>query len=222
MDAKGVALMFTGLIEETGAVEALEPRGTGSRLRIRAPLVAQDLKEGDSVSVSGVCLTAVDVRAGGFGADVSPETLRRSSLGALRTGSHVNIERALRPSSRMGGHIVQGHVDGVGVIESLELLGDNNWWLRVSVPEDLERYLVFKGSVAIDGISLTVAAVEQRVISVTIIPHTYANTTLRARRAGDSVNIETDVLAKYVEKMLGALDLRGSRITEQRLREEGW
>lgn len=214
--------MFTGLIEEVGAVEALEPRGAGSRLRIRAPLVAGDLKEGDSICVSGVCLTAVDVRAGGFGADVSPETLRRSSLGALKAGSPVNLERALRASSRLGGHIVQGHVDGVGVIESFELLGDSNWWLRVSVPEELERYLVFKGSVAIDGISLTVAAVEQRVISATIIPHTYGNTTLRARRAGDSVNIETDVLAKYVEKMLGALDLRGGGITERRLREEGW
>lgn len=214
--------MFTGLIEEVGMVEALEPRGTGSRLRLRAPLVTGDLGDGDSVSVSGVCLTAVDVRAGGFGADVSPETLRRSSLGALKSGSPVNLERALRPSSRLGGHIVQGHVDGVGIIESLELLGDNNWWLRVSVPAELERYLVFKGSVAIDGISLTVAAVEQRVISVTIIPHTYQNTTLRARRPGDSVNLETDVLAKYVEKMLAALDLRGRGITGERLREEGW
>lgn len=214
--------MFTGLIEEVGAVESIEPRGAGSRLLIRAPLVAGDLKQGDSVSVSGVCLTAVDVRAGGFGADVAPETLRRSSLGALKAGAPVNLERALRPSSRLGGHIVQGHVDGVGVIESFEPLGGGDWWLRVSAPEALERYLVFKGSVAIDGISLTVAEVEQRMISVTIIPHTRANTALRARRAGDSVNIETDVLAKYVEKMLAALDLRGGGVTEKRLREEGW
>lgn len=215
--------MFTGLIEEAGTVEAMEPRPAGSRLRLRASVVASDLREGDSVSVSGVCLTAVDVRAGGFSADVAPETLKRSSLGALRAGSLVNLERALRPSSRLGGHIVQGHVDGTGTIESLDRIGGGNWWLRVAVPAELDRYLVFKGSIAIDGISLTVAAIENRVVSVTIIPHTYENTTLRTRRAGDIVNIETDVLAKYVEKMLGALDLRGGRgLTEERLREEGW
>ncbi len=215
--------MFTGLIEEVGTVESLDPRPAGSRLRVRATHVAADLGEGDSVSVSGVCLTAVDVRAGGFGADVSPETLKRSSLGVLRAGSQVNLERALRPSSRLGGHIVQGHVDGTGTIESLERIGGGNWWLRVAVPEVLDRYLVFKGSISIDGISLTVAAIENRVVSVTIIPHTYENTTLRARRAGDIVNLETDVLAKYVEKMLAALDLRGGRgLTEERLREEGW
>lgn len=217
--------MFTGLIEEVGAVESIDSRGAGSHLRVRAPRVADDLKQGDSVAVSGVCLTAAAVHAGGFGADVAPETLRRSNLGALKPGAPVNLERALRASSRLGGHIVQGHVDGVGVVESLEPLGGGGggWWLRVSAPGELERYLVFKGSVAIDGISLTVAAVERRVISVTIIPHTYANTALRERRAGDRVNIETDVLAKYVEKMLAALDLRGGGgVTEQRLREEGW
>jgi riboflavin synthase len=215
--------MFTGLVEEVGAVESLEPRAAGSRLRLRAPGIAAGLREGDSINVSGVCLTAVDVRPAGFSADVSPETLRRSSLGALRTGQQVNLERALQPSSRLGGHIVQGHVDGVGSVVSLDLLGDNNWWLRVEIPEELDRYLVFKGSIAIDGISLTVAAIENRVVSVTIIPHTYENTTLRTRRSGDTVNLETDILAKYVEKMMANLDLRGSRpITEERLREEGW
>jgi riboflavin synthase len=215
--------MFTGLIEEVGAVEALEPRPAGSRLRLRAATVTEGLKEGDSVAVSGVCLTAVDIRPGGFSADVSPETLRRSSLGALRTRSPVNLERALRATSRLGGHIVQGHVDGVGVVESLGLIGGGNWWLRIAVPEELDRYFVFKGSVAIDGISLTIAAIEDRVLSVTIIPHTYENTTLRARRPGDAVNLETDVLAKYVEKMLATLDLRAGRgLTAERLRDEGW
>lgn len=215
--------MFTGLVEEVGVVEALEPREAGSRLRLRASKVTEGLREGDSVCVSGVCLTAVGIRPGGFSADVSPETLQRSSLGGLRAGHLVNLELALQPSSRLGGHIVQGHVDGVGTVLSLDLIGGNNWWLRVEAPPELDRYIVFKGSIAIDGISLTVAAVEDRILSVTIIPHTYENTTLRARRPGDLVNLETDVLAKYVEKMLASLDLPGgSRITEARLREEGW
>lgn len=214
--------MFTGIVEELGTVEALEPRAAGSRLRVRAPLVTSDAQEGDSICVSGVCLTALDLRAGSFAADVSPETLRRSSLGELKTGSRVNLERALKPSSRLGGHIMQGHVDGVGTLESLELLGDNNWWLKVRVPGELDRYLVFKGSIAIDGISLTVAEVSGGVVSVTIIPHTYESTNLCTKRAGDRVNIETDVLAKYVEKMLANIDTKARPITVERLREEGW
>jgi riboflavin synthase len=214
--------VFTGIIEEVGAVEGLESRAAGSRIRVRAPLVSSGLGKGDSICVNGVCLTAVDLRAGSFSADVSPETLSRSDLGQLRQGSLVNLERALQPSSRLGGHIVQGHVDGVGEVESLDPLGDDNWWLQVRVPPELDRYLVFKGSIAIDGISLTVARVEGGVISVTIIPHTYANTNLREKKPGDRVNLETDVLAKYVEKMLSALDLRPRGLTLERLREEGY
>lgn len=214
--------MFTGIIEEVGVVEALEPRAAGSRLRVRAPLVSSDTHEGDSISINGVCLTAVGLRAGGFGADVSPETLSRSDLGRLRPGSLVNLERALKASSRLGGHIVQGHVDGVGEIVSLNPLGDDNWWLEVRVPEELDRYLVFKGSIAIDGISLTVARVEGGVVSVTVIPHTYHNTNLRAKKPGDRVNLETDVLAKYVEKMLSNLDVKARGLTLERLREEGY
>ncbi len=214
--------MFTGIIEELGSIENIEPRAAGTRLRVRAGAVCVDLREGDSVCVNGVCLTAVGVKADGFGADVSPETLQRSNLGALKTGSSVNLERALQASSRLGGHIVQGHVDGLGQIESLELLGDNNWWLRIRVPEEIDRYLVFKGSIAIDGISLTVAAVEGGIVSVTIIPHTYANTNLKSRKPGDTVNIETDVLAKYVEKMLSRLDLKNNKLTVERLLEQGF
>lgn len=214
--------MFTGIIEEVGVVEALEPRAAGSRLRVRAPLVSSDTHEGDSISINGVCLTAVDLRAGAFGADVSPETLSRSDLGQLRPGSLVNLERALKATSRLGGHIVQGHVDGVGEIVSLNPLGDDNWWLEVRVPEELDRYLVFKGSIAIDGISLTVARVEGGVVSVTVIPHTFHNTNLRAKRPGDRVNLETDVLAKYVEKMLSNLDVKARGLTLERLREEGY
>jgi riboflavin synthase len=214
--------VFTGIIEEVGVVEALEPRAAGSRLRVRAPLVSSDTHEGDSISINGVCLTAVDLRAGAFGADVSPETLSRSDLGQLRPGSLVNLERALKATSRLGGHIVQGHVDGVGEIVSLNPLGDDNWWLEVRVPEELDRYLVFKGSIAIDGISLTVARVEGGVVSVTVIPHTFHNTNLRAKRPGDRVNLETDVLAKYVEKMLSNLDVKARGLTLERLREEGY
>ena len=214
--------MFTGIVEELGRIESLEPRDAGSRLRVRASVVAADLREGDSVNVNGVCLTAIQPGAGGFAADVSPETLRRSSLGALKPNALVNLERAMQPTSRLGGHIVQGHVDGVGEIESLELIGGQNWWLRVRVPEELDRYLVFKGSIAIDGISLTVAKVENGIVSVTIIPHTYEHTNLRERRAGDPVNLESDVIAKYVEKMLSSIEARPKKITLERLQEEGW
>ena len=214
--------MFTGIIEEIGVVEAIESRQAGARLRLRAPLVGSDLAEGDSVAVSGVCLTAVELRPTSFAADVSPETLRRSTLGGLRQGSAVNLERALKPTSRMGGHIVQGHVDGAGTIESIELTGGEGWWLSVRVPDELDRYFVFKGSIAIDGISLTLAEVERGRVAVAVIPHTYENTTLKSRRAGDAVNIETDVLAKYVEKMLKTIDMKGERLTVQRLREQGW
>jgi riboflavin synthase len=214
--------MFTGIVEEVGRVESIEPRAAGSRLRVGAPLAASDLRTGDSICVNGVCLTAVDAGARSFGSDVSPETLRRSSLGELKAGSPVNLERALRATSRLGGHIVQGHVDGVGLIESLDLLGDNNWWLRVRVPEELDRYLVYKGSLAIDGISLTVAEVARGIVSVTIIPHTYENTNLKGKRPGEKVNLETDVLAKYVEKMMQSIDTSRKPLTIDRLREEGW
>lgn len=214
--------MFTGIIEELGTVDRLEPRATGSRLTVRAPLVAEGLRAGDSVSVNGVCLTVVDPQPATFAADVAPETLLRSSLGALRPGSPVNLERACQAGARLGGHIVQGHVDGTGEVISLDPLGGENYWLRVSVPPELDRYFVYKGSVAIDGISFTVAEIDGGVLSVTVIPHTWAHTNLRSRRPGDVVNLETDVLAKYVEKMLGSLVLKRSGLTEEALREQGY
>lgn len=209
--------MFTGIIEEVGRLES-----AGARFRIGARRVCEGLNEGDSVCVNGVCLTAVDIGAGGFSADVSPETLGRSNLGGLPAGAPVNLERALLAQSRLGGHIVQGHVDGAGTLIALEQLRDGNWWLSVRVPPELDRYFVFKGSVAIDGISLTVASVENLVLSVAVIPHTYANTNLRARRRGDSVNLECDVLAKYVEKMLQSFDLKPRRRSVEELREQGY
>ncbi|MDR3717470.1 MAG: riboflavin synthase [Bryobacteraceae bacterium] len=193
--------MFTGIIEELGAVESIQV-GDSGRLRIHAPLVCSDLHVGDSVSVNGVCLTAVEVRGASFEADASPETLSRSSLSSLKRGGMVNLERALLLTSRLGGHIVQGHVDGTGQVVAAQPLGDGNWELSVRYPAELDRYLVSKGSVSVDGISLTIASIEGGVFSVAVIPHTWEHTNLRARRPGDVVNLETDILAKYVEKLL--------------------
>ena len=189
--------MFTGIIEELGTVIS-----AGSRLSIRCQTVMSDMTAGASIAVNGVCLTAVDLRSDGFSADLAPETLRRSNLGDLREGSRVNLERPLLPTTRLSGHIVQGHVDGTGEFLSLEALGEDNWWLRIRVPAELDPFLVFKGSIAIDGISLTIAALDADVLSVTIIPHTYRNTSLAGYRAGSRVNLECDVLAKHVEKLL--------------------
>jgi riboflavin synthase len=213
--------MFTGIIEELGTVEALESRAAGSRLKVRCATVMSDLTVGASIAVNGVCLTAVDPRPDSFSADLAPETLRRSNLGALRAGSRVNLERPLSPTGRLSGHIVQGHVDGVGEFLSLDALGADNWWLRIRVPSELDAFLVYKGSIAIDGISLTIAALEGDVLSVTIIPHTYRNTTLGGYRPGAQLNLECDILAKHVEKLLRKLDLK-SGLTVERLRENGY
>ncbi len=213
--------MFTGIIEELGTVEALEERPAGARLTVRCRLVLEDMTEGASIAVNGVCLTAVDLRPDSFSADLAPETLARTNLGALKKGSRVNLERPLSPTGRLSGHIVQGHVDATGEFLSLEPLGNENWWLRIRVPQELDPYLVYKGSIAIDGISLTIAALEADILSVTIIPHTFRNTTLGTYRPGGRVNLECDILAKHVEKMLGALDLK-PRLNVETLKENGY
>jgi riboflavin synthase len=213
--------MFTGIVEELGTVESVDARAAGARLRVACRLVLGDASEGASISVNGVCLTAVDLRPGSFAADLAPETLRRSNLGDLRASAPVNLERPLSPTRRLGGHLVQGHVDGVGSLLSLEPLGDGNWWLTVRVPDELDRWLVYKGSVAIDGISLTVAALDAGVLSATIIPHTYQNTNLRARRPADRLNIECDIIAKHVEKLLARIE-RPAGLTIERLKAEGF
>jgi riboflavin synthase len=213
--------MFTGIIEELGTVEAIQSRAAGARITVKCATVMSDMTEGASIAVNGVCLTAVDLRPSSFSADMAPETLSRSNLGNLRSGSRVNLERPLSPSGRLSGHIVQGHVDGTGEFLSMEELGDENWWLRIRVPAELDPFLVFKGSIAIDGISLTIAALEGDTLSVTIIPHTYRNTTLGGYRAGARVNLECDILAKHVEKMLRKLDVK-KPLTVERLREQGY
>jgi riboflavin synthase len=196
--------MFTGIIEELGTLESFMPQPTGARLRIRAATVLTDVFAGASIAVNGVCLTAVDLEPGSFAADLAPETLSRTNLGGLRPGDRVNLERPLSPSGRLGGHMVQGHVDGTGEFLALEPLGNDNWWLRIRVPAALDRYLIEKGSVAVDGISLTVARIGDGEMAITIIPHTYEHTTLGSYRPGSRVNLECDMLAKYVEKLLAA------------------
>jgi riboflavin synthase len=192
--------MFTGIVEELGT--AVEP---APRLRIRCRTVLQDASEGSSIAVNGVCLTALDLRPDSFSADLAPETLARTNLGALKPGSVVNLERPMQLNARLSGHLVQGHVDATSEILALDSIGDGNYWLKVRVPPALERYMVFKGSIAIDGISLTIAEIQDGILGVTIIPHTFLNTTMRAYSPGSRVNIECDMLAKHVEKLLGAL-----------------
>jgi riboflavin synthase len=194
--------MFTGIIEELGTVTALDPRSTGARLRVGCVTVLDDLLSGGSIAVNGVCLTAIDLTPDSFAADLAPETLDRSNLGGLFPGARVNLERPVTPVTRLSGHIVQGHVDATGELISLDPLGDGNWWLKLRVPPELDRYLVHKGSIAIDGISLTIASIDGAVMGLAIIPHTYANTTLGFTKPGGRLNLEVDVLAKHVEKLL--------------------
>lgn len=201
--------MFTGIVEELGAVEALDRHRSGARLLIGCARVLSDLTLGASIAVNGVCLTAVDIRADGFSADLAPETLERSNLGDLHVSDRVNLERPLSLQTRLSGHIVQGHVDGTGTIETLGELGEGNWELVVRIPEGLNRFLVYKGSITIDGISLTIAAAENARVKVAIIPHTYEATNLSSRKAGDRVNIECDVLAKHIARLLEHMHLPG-------------
>lgn len=196
--------MFTGIVEEVGTVATLEPRKSGARLRICCRDVLEDLREGASIAVNGVCLTAVTISGASFEADLAPETLARSNLGDLAPSSLVNLERPVTPATRLSGHIVQGHVDGTGEVLALDALGDGNWWLKVRLSPDLDRYLVHKGSIALDGVSLTIAALEPGpVVSVAVIPHTFQNTALRAAKVGIRLNVEVDILAKHVAKLLG-------------------
>jgi riboflavin synthase len=194
--------MFTGIIEETGSIGFVRPIAAGARIGIRAKTVLSDLTPGASIAVNGVCLTAVAISAEGFEADLAPETIERSSLGDLTAASLVNLERPLLPTARLSGHIVQGHVDGTAEVIELKSLGDENWWLTIRVPDALERYFVHKGSITIDGISLTIATLEGPEVGITIIPHTYEHTAMRLYRPGTRVNIECDVIAKHVERLL--------------------
>lgn len=198
--------MFTGIVEEVGRVQSIRREPANAVLTIAASKVLEDVHLGDSIAVCGVCLTVTSFTASAFTADVMHETLNRSSLGTLKPGSPVNLERAMPANGRFGGHIVSGHIDGTGRITRIRPDG-NAVWYTVSASPSLLRYIVEKGSIAIDGISLTVAQVTGRDFSVSIIPHTQGQTTLSARRVGDTVNLETDCIGKYVEKLLGSPDV---------------
>ena len=193
--------MFTGIIEELGAVRSVEMRGENARIVIGARVVTEGTNHGDSIAVNGVCLTALDIQPDSFAADVSRETLMRSTLGSLIPGTPVNLERAVTPATRLGGHIVQGHVDARGTFAGVEDLGES-WTVRIGYPKEIGRYLVFKGSVAVEGISLTIAGLTDEYFEVAIIPKTWEVTNLSQLKPGDGVNLEVDVIAKYVERLL--------------------
>ncbi|MEY5024004.1 MAG: hypothetical protein RL569_917 [Actinomycetota bacterium] len=193
--------MFTGIIEELGKVAAIEQQPDAIRLTIACDKVLSDLKRGDSISCSGTCLTAIDIDGSSFTADVMLETLKRSSLSEVKVGDVINLERAMQHETRFGGHIVQGHVDGVGEVISRET--SDNWdWVRIRIPADLMKYVVMKGSITIDGISLTVNELGDDHIAVSLIPETLEVTTLGYKQPGDKLNVEADVLAKHIERLL--------------------
>ena len=200
--------MFTGLVEELGRVRAVTPNEGGARVEIDAKLVLEDANIGDSIAVNGCCLTVVDLAAGWWAADAVTETLSRTNLGALSAGDGVNLERPVRLADRLGGHLVQGHVDATGTVHSRDAVADGSELVRFVAPADVMRYVVHKGSITVDGISLTVAALDDddAGFAIAVIPHTLAVTTLGARAVGETVNLEVDVVAKYVERLLMPLD----------------
>jgi riboflavin synthase len=216
--------MFTGLIQETGMIaEVRSPAqgGAGTRILVTTQGVASELKIGDSVAVSGVCLTAVGILGTRFAADLAQETLERTSLGKLHQGSLVNLELPARAQDRLGGHVVQGHVDGVGKLVGLERIkGGEDWRLEIEIPPALAKYVVAQGSITVEGISLTVAAIDGRLVEIAIIPHTYRATNLHVLRPGDLLNIEADILAKYAEKM--AMAQAPAKLTIAELIKQGF
>jgi riboflavin synthase len=213
--------MFTGIIEEVGKVAKIEQRGENRRISIHAENTPRELKTGDSISVSGVCLTALDIKANSFCADLAPETWARTSLSHICKNALVNLELPMKANGRFGGHVVQGHVDGVGKLLSLSRIADSeNWWLNIELPAEVEKYTVYKGSISIEGISLTVAKLDGKRCSVAIIPHTLEMTNLKSFKPGDPVNLEADLIAKYVEKMTKGAS--SSLITVENLVRQGF
>ncbi len=211
--------MFTGIIEELGHVASIDIKGQQRRLTVASSKLVKELKQGDSISVSGVCLTAVDISKSSFTCDLAQETWLRTSFSRLKPNAQVNLELPMRANGRFDGHVVQGHVDGVGTVMSFEQVCDgNDYVLQINVPSELTRYIVAKGSLAIEGISLTVAAIDGTHVRVAIIPHTAEVTNLRSLKSGDPVNLEVDVIAKYVEKMIGAAKAKSSITIEQLVR----
>jgi riboflavin synthase len=211
--------MFTGIVEEVGRITCIEQRGENRRMTVSAEHAPKELKTGDSVSVSGVCLTALDIKPGSFCADLAPETWIRTSFSRVHEGTLVNLELPMKADGRFGGHIVQGHVDGVGKLTAFERIAESgNWWLHIELPHDVEKYTVYKGSISIEGISLTVAQLEKNRCTIAIIPHTVEMTNLHSLKPGDPVNLEADLIAKYVEKMMNG-DAESSLTVEDLVRQ---
>ncbi len=214
--------MFTGIVRGLGTLESLETRGDGGRLVVRSAEIAPALHVSGSIAVNGCCLTVVARDGETFAADLSGETLRRTSFGEMKPGARVNLEPPMRAGDEFGGHFVQGHVDGVGRVASLKPEGEN-WWLSVRVPDELARYVAMKGSIALDGISFTIAGWRNGVVDIAVIPYTYEATSVRHLRLGDAVNIEVDCLAKYVERLLETRTMPApSRLTVEKLVEQGF
>ncbi len=194
--------MFTGIVEEVGKVVRIQQRGENRRVTVEASDTPKELRTGDSIAVSGVCLTALDIKPTSFSADLAPETWERTSYSRIHEGALVNLELPMKANGRFGGHIMQGHVDGVGRLIELERIADSeNWWLHIEIPSEIEKYTVLKGSISIEGISLTVAKLQANRCTIAIIPHTVEMTNLGSLKPGDPVNLEADLIAKYVEKM---------------------
>jgi len=213
--------MFTGIIEEVGRVMRIATEKNNRRLTVASSHLLNELKQGDSIAVSGVCLTAVDITSNSFTADLADETWKRTSFSRIKKNALVNLELPMQANGRFGGHIVQGHVDGTGRFLALKKLSAGGYALRIDIPADLARYVIFKGSLCIEGISLTVAAIEGTEVTVAIIPHTVKMTNLKSLKPGDPINLEVDMIAKYVEKMLHGESARGA-ITVEKLVGEGF
>jgi riboflavin synthase len=214
--------MFTGIVEEVGKVVRIQQRGENRRITVEAEKTPPQLRTGDSIAVSGVCLTALDIKPKSFCADLAPETWERTSFSRIHEGALVNLELPMKADGRFGGHIVQGHVDGVGRFIELERIADSeNWWLRIEIPREIERYTVFKGSISIEGISLTIAKLEGSRCTIAIIPHTVEMTNLGSLKPGDPVNLEGDLIAKYVEKMMRG-ERAESTLTIEELVQQGF
>jgi len=214
--------MFTGIIEETGEIKKVLPIAGGKRINISASKILDDISIDDSVCVNGVCLTVIKKEKDGFWIDAVGETLEKTTLSNFQAHSPVNLERSLKLNGRLGGHFVQGHVNGIGTISEIVKRGEN-YLLQIDVPENLEKYLINEGSIAIDGISLTIAFTKRNRVNISIIPHTWQNTTLRFKNIGDSVNVEVDVIAKYVEKLITKNETTGNnKVTESWLKEIGY
>jgi riboflavin synthase len=214
--------MFTGIIEEVGKVVSIKEEHGTRRLTVAASKLIHDVKKGDSIAVSGVCLTAVGITPNSVGFDLADETWHRTSFSRMHEGALVNLELPMRADGRFGGHIVQGHVDGTGEFVGLERIPDaEDYWLRIRIPKELERYVIFKGSLSIEGISLTVAKIEGAEVTVAIIPHTCQMTNLQSLKVGDPLNLEVDMIAKYVEKMMKG-ESGNSPLTLEKLVEQGF